>query len=139
MLAHKKFLTVDLILQSIFIGGPLAYIFIDMFSSAFGTSLIFGLLALLVIGAWQLISGLVMAIVFKDPLRRKYLIGVGVFFLLVFLLNSLMGGIGDSSLPYTVKMLTWIVIPIAIACWYYLITYRDLQQAKAKMETFWDL
>ena len=85
----------------------------------------------MLIGAWQLISGMILTFQFKDRLRAKYLIGAVAYLIFIFL-----GPIGGSGMS---AFLQAFIIPAAIAIWYFGITYRDSLNAKAQLESFWDL
>ena len=132
MKEYRNFLTADLYIQTFLIGVPILAAGIGLLVGSFG-GVIWGMIGLVFIGAWQLISALVLAIQFKDPLRLKYLIAVALYLGLAFTLANIANG------PSRLVGLIWFIIPIAIALWYYAITYTEQRQVKAQSQTFWDM
>lgn len=137
MKAYRKFLTADLTIQTLIIGFPVALAIFGFLSGESGLA-IFLLYGLFFIGVWQVLSGIILASVFKNKLRLWYLLGVVGFFVVAGLVNYLLKSLGTIAAG-DFRYLLWMVIPLGIGTWYYIITYRDWRNAKEQLQTFWDL
>lgn len=120
----RKFLKFDYGVH-LLIGG-LAILFIVLIPLTEGASffLLFPLWPL--IGAWQLLSALVMTFGYHDERRFYYLLAVVVYFVVLWLFSS-------SSIPYAEY---GIFASFGFAIWYAYLTYKD---ATYRTPSFWDL
>lgn len=122
--ANKQFYKNELTLQKILLFGTML-LYLTFF---------FGLMMQFVLGVFQVMSGLVHAIYFKDPRRQKYLIGVVGYFLISFSLITLnTGGVAFTEL---IGLLWGIIVPMGIAVWYYRLTKQDVETFEAEEENY---
>lgn len=123
MNSPRSFLKIDYAIHLAF--GVLALL------SAVSTLLIgekvFWLLILLwpLLGAWQVISALVLGFRFQDETRLRYLLFVAIYFLILFFV---------ASIDYFAAF--WLCASLVLAIWYAHKTYKD---ATYSPKSFWDL
>ena len=114
----KTFLKVDYHVQTFFLiimGATLPLIFIPM-------------LLLIVFGGWQLLSGVLTALYYKQLDRKKYLIrALGyVFFLFIGYQLTEANLLPDFFVnAMTSFFVFWIILPFAIGVWYYRMVRKD--------------
>lgn len=133
MKTYRNILKIDLAIQVLLVGFPLVALLLSFILSS-GDLLVLALMDLVFIGAWQLLSGLVLAIGYNDKLRMKYLLFAGLYLSLGIILPYFFG--------INIEGGVWILgilVSYGIAFWYLIITYQDLQRAKTQLESFWDL
>ena len=131
----KTLLKIDIIGQSLIIGGILLYTIIQP-----AAVFMMLLLTFFFLGFWQFINGLIQAISYQDKKRTRYIF---ISMLYVFGFAPLMG-VASNGLTEEVKNLIEIFIGIyfiggcvGLAGWYYYNTYQDLKYEEHP-RTFWD-
>ncbi|MGK0364547.1 MAG: hypothetical protein ACI85O_001604 [Saprospiraceae bacterium] len=108
MKAPKGFLTADYWIQTI-IGIPCA-----IFSLV-----IYGIILLLPLGIWQVISSLVLVFGYKDKKRIPHLIFTVIWFVVLALTIFI------NIESFALYLFYFILLPAGVAIWYYSITYND--------------
>lgn len=89
-----------------------------------GTSAWYILPSLFLLGAWQLLSALILTLGYQDKMRALYLLAVAIYVVVCLLLENFL--IGDYIIFYG--------MPLAV--WYAYLTYKD---ATYRTPSFWDL
>lgn len=111
----KLFLKIDYSLQSLLLIGM-------------GLSLVMfpiSMMLLLFFGAWQLISGLITAFFYK-PLNRDYYLAKSIGYIALLLIGTELVDNGFlENLETVLFFIFWIIIPLGIGVWYYLMVRRD--------------
>ncbi|MFK7947062.1 MAG: hypothetical protein AB8G11_05685 [Saprospiraceae bacterium] len=131
----KTLLKIDIIGQSLIIGGMLLYCIIQ--PAAFFIIL---LLTFFFLGFWQFCNGLIQAISYQDKKRIKYVL-ISIVYIIGFVV---LAAINDSFTRevngFFMKFLVGVYFIggcIGLASWYYYNTYQELKYDKHP-RTFWD-
>lgn len=123
----KTFIELDYCLQTFLLYGTgLMLVFFPILG-------VFGLLGLLALGAWQLLSGLVTGLCFQKLVRNYYLPIALVY------LGCICSVANFDLLPtflepisFLLALFFWIIIPYGIAVWYYRMVQKDYKKIKRR-------
>ncbi len=132
MSMHRKFINFDLYLQLIL----LLLMVVCGAAFLFGSrEILLGYLCLqFVIGCWQVLSGLLLAIN-GSIARAYYLASVVLYFIILAIAVSVFRTLNWNSGMNFWMVLSIIMIPLAFAIWYFERTYRDFVRLKEKNDT----
>lgn len=131
----KTVLKIDIIGQSLIVGGMLLYSIIQP-ASAF----IILFLTFFFLGFWQFCNGLIQAISYQDKKRIKYVF-ISIAYIIGFVILTVMN---DGFTRAVDGLLMQILVSIyffggcvGLAGWYYYNTFQDLSHTEHP-RTFWD-
>ncbi len=120
MKISKNILAFDLSIQTLIIGFALTSV---AFEVIFPGSLIYYLILQLVLGFWQVLSAIGIAILTGNKKRLQYLVAVAAFFINAGLISYFWK---DYLFEYKIAMIViWVAMPVVYALWYFKMTYRD--------------
>lgn len=120
------FLRVDLVLQRIM--GAI-YIITGVLGIVVNQFLMITMITQFFLGGWQVLSSLVLAVVRKDQIRVYYLLSVVVYFIIIVFGFFL---VDQKIIPesFFLAILSFLIIPLCFAVWYYRVTLRDYENLK---------
>lgn len=131
----KTLLKIDIIGQSLIIGGMLLYTIIQP-----AAVFIMLLLTFFFLGFWQFCNGLIQAISYQDKKRIKYIL-ISIVYIIGFAgLTIINDGFTRAVDGLLMQILTIVYILggcVGLAGWYYYNTYQDLKYIEHP-RTFWD-
>lgn len=131
----KTLLKIDIIGQSLIIGGMLLYTIIQP-----AAVFIMLLLTFFFLGFWQFCNGLIQAISYQDKKRFKYIL-ISIAYVIGFVIISFIndGFTREINGAFMKVLVTVYFIGgcAALAGWYYYNTYQELKYTEHP-RTFWD-
>lgn len=122
----RKFLKFDYGLHIVF--GLLIGLFIVLIPLTEGASVMGLALLWFVIGVWQVLSALILVLVYKDKMRAYYLLGLALYAVSYFYF-----ALWNYNNFYVEHAF---LLTIVFAIWYAVLTYKD---ATYRTPSFWDL
>lgn len=121
-----KFLRADIIIQWILMS---IYILVGLGALVDREIMIFLLIVQFFLGGWQLLSGVILFALTRHQSRINYLLTVAAYFGL-FALGSMLVSQGVIKDTKVLMVISTILVPMAIAIWYFITTQSDYKQIK---------
>ena len=136
----KVALKIDSIIQGLLLLGFIVNAINGLISFKFENFNIGHLYLMFLLGVWQVSSGIILTASTQDPKRIKYLGLVVLYFLLAFLISSVI-----NLLPLTKSISNIVIgiycycIPLIIGTYYFSITYKNMIRSHYFRRSFWDI
>ncbi len=131
MKTRKILLNVDLVIQGILI--LLAILGAITTAVTFGEAGIALGYALLLLGGWQLGSGVFMGIILRDEVRAKYFLGSVIYLLLIATFGDFLPKNNDHVWKIF-GVIFIVIIPMLIAFWYFKLTKSTIKKIEMNIE-----
>lgn len=132
MKLQKTLLNIDLAIQMILL---ILTIMTGMASIMDGGAVIVLALMLLLLGIWQLLSGIVLGLLRNDKKRGTYLLSSISYLLLLAMGTSIVSTMNfGGSFEVLLIAIFVLIIPLAISVWYYLYSQKDKKILQKEME-----
>lgn len=125
MRTRKILLNIDLLFQVILFFGAVGSALLTAASG--GLMFAFFVFAILLLGLWQMTSGVIMGIILKDNLRAKYFFASIFYWILIITLGQLVFGLGG-AIGVMFTMIFVVIIPLRAAFWYLKLTNLTLNK-----------